>query len=102
MRLHELASLTLQIAPSNTKRHETLQRLLFSDPATIAVKVPIYPTPDDFTYFQACGFTSPFENNPITGHIDFLQLRSGFFASIYDHKTPQARVPGTVAFSCPV
>ena len=56
----KLAALALQIAPSNTKRHETLQRfLLLNDSATIAVEVPIYLTPDDFDYFQVRGFTFP-------------------------------------------
>jgi len=46
----KLAGLALQIAPSNIKRHETLQRfMLLNDSATIAVEVPIYLTPDDFT-----------------------------------------------------
>jgi hypothetical protein len=52
--------------------------MLLNDSATIAVEVPIYLTPKDFAYFQAHGFTFPFGNHPITGHIDFLQLRSGF------------------------
>jgi PD-(D/E)XK nuclease superfamily len=85
-----LAGLALQIAPSNIKRHETLQRLmLLNDSATIAVEVPIYLTPDDFAYFRAHGFTFPFGEHPITGHIDFLQLRSGFL-HILDYK-PDAR-----------
>jgi hypothetical protein len=85
-----LAGFALQIAPSNKKRHETLQRfMLLNDSATIAVEVPIYLTPDDFAYFHAHGFTFPFGSNPITGHIDFLQLRSGFL-HILDYK-PDAR-----------
>jgi hypothetical protein len=86
----KLAGLALQIAPSNIKRHETLQRfMLLNDSATIAVEVPIYLTPDDFAYFRAHGFTFPFGEHPITGHIDFLQLRSGFL-HILDYK-PEAR-----------
>lgn len=86
----KLAALALQIAPSNIKRHETLQRfMLLNDSATIAVEVPIYMTLDDFAYFQSRGFTFPFGSNPITGHIDFLQLRSGFL-HILDYK-PDAR-----------
>jgi PD-(D/E)XK nuclease superfamily len=86
----KLAGLALQIAPSNIKRHETLQRfMLLNDSATIAVEVPIYLTPDDFAYFRIRGFTFPFGSNPITGHIDFLQLRSGFL-HILDYK-PDAR-----------
>ena len=87
----KLAGLALQIAPSNIKRHETLQRfMLLNDSATIAVEVPIYLTPDDFAYFQSRGFTFPFGNYPITGHIDFLQLRSGFL-HILDYKPDAAK-----------
>jgi hypothetical protein len=86
----KLAALALQIAPSNKKRHETLQRfMLLNDSATIAVEVPIYLTPNDFAYFQARGFTFLFGEHPIPGHIDFLQLRSGFL-HILDYK-PEAR-----------
>ena len=86
-----LAALALQIAPSNIKRHETLQRfMLLNDSATIAVELPIYLTPDDFTYFQSRGFTFPFGHNPITGHIDFLQLRAGFL-HILDYKPDAAK-----------
>jgi len=87
----KLAALALQIAPSNTKRHETLQRfMLLNDLATIAVEVPIYLTPYDFTYFRGRGFTFPFGSNPIPGHIDFLQLRSGFL-HILDYKPDAAK-----------
>jgi PD-(D/E)XK nuclease superfamily len=86
----KLAALALQIAPSNKKRHETLQRfMLLNNSATIAVEVPIYLTPDDFAYFRIRGFTFPFGNHPITGHIDCLQLRAGFL-HILDYK-PEAR-----------
>ncbi len=85
-----LAALALQIAPSNKKRHETLQRfMLLNDSATIATEVPIYLTPQDFRIFRAQGFTFPFGEQPITGHIDFVQLRSGFL-HILDYK-PEAR-----------
>jgi hypothetical protein len=87
----KLAGLALQVAPSNKKRHETLQRfMLLNDSATIAVEVPLYLTPDDFAYFHAHGFTFPFGDNPITGHIDFLQLRSGFL-HILDYKPEAAK-----------
>jgi hypothetical protein len=86
----QLAGLALQIAPSTKRRHETLHRfMLLNDSATIAVEVPIYLTPDDFAYFRSRGFTFPFRSHPITGHIDFLQLRSGFL-HILDYK-PEAR-----------
>ena len=87
----KLAALALQIALSNKKRHETLQRfMLLNDSATIAVEVPIYLTPEDFTYFQSRGFTFPFGTQPITGHIDFLQLRSGYL-HILDYKPNAAK-----------
>ena len=87
----KLAAIALQIAPNNKKRHETLQRfMLLNDSATIAVEIPIYMTPGDFAYFQSRGFTFPFGNNPITGHIDFLQLRSGFL-HILDYKPDAAK-----------
>jgi hypothetical protein len=88
----KLAALALQIAPSNKKRHETLQRfMLLNDSATIAVEVPIYLTPDDFACFQFRGFTFPFGEHPITGHIDFVQLRSGFSISSTTSLMPPKR-----------
>jgi ATP-dependent exoDNAse (exonuclease V) beta subunit len=87
----KLAALALQIAPSDKKRHETLQRfMLLKDSATIAVEVPIYLTPDDFAYFHARGFRFPFGEHLITGHIDFLQLRSGYL-HILDYKPEAAK-----------
>jgi hypothetical protein len=86
----KLAAPALQIAPSNKKRHETRQRfMLLNDLATIAVEVPIFFTPEDVAYFQTHGFTFPSGEQPITGHIDFAQLRSGFL-HILDYK-PEAR-----------
>jgi hypothetical protein len=62
-----------------------LQRfVLLNDSATIAVEVPIYLTPEDFAYFHARGFTFPFGEHPITGHSNFLQLRSGFLRILGD------------------
>jgi len=58
--------------------------------ATIAVEVPIYLTPEDFAYFQDRGFTFPFGPHPITGHIDFLQLRAGYL-HILDYKADAAK-----------
>jgi hypothetical protein len=86
----KLAALALQVAPTNRKRHETVQRfMLLNDSATIATEVPIYLLPEDFAYFHTHGFTFPFGDKPITGHIDLLQLRSGFL-HILDYK-PEAR-----------
>jgi PD-(D/E)XK nuclease superfamily len=44
---------------------------------------------EDFAYFRARGFIFLFGDNPITGHIDFLQLRAGFLHTL-DYK-PEAR-----------
>jgi hypothetical protein len=52
--------------------------------------VPIYLTPEDFAYFEAHGFTFPFGEQPITGHIDFVQLRSGFL-HILDYQPDAAK-----------
>jgi hypothetical protein len=86
----ELAALALQVATSNKKRHDAIERfMLLNDSATIAVEVPIYLTPEDFAIFRAQGFTFPFGNKPITGHIDLLQVRSGY-VRILDYK-PNAK-----------
>jgi hypothetical protein len=81
-----LAALALQIAASNTKRHDAIERfMLLNDSATLAVEVPIYLTPDDFAALRRQGFTFPFGTHPITGHIDLLQVRSGY-VRILDYK----------------
>lgn len=86
----KLAALALQIAPTNKKRHETLQRfMLLNDSATIAVEVPIYLTMKDFQDLRDQGFTFPFGAQPITGHIDLIQIRSSF-VHILDYK-PEAK-----------
>lgn len=87
----KLAALALQISSTNKKRHETLQRfMLLNDSATIAVEVPIYLTPQDFAYFHTRGFSFPFGDKLITGHIDFLQLRSGYL-HVLDYKPAAAK-----------
>ena len=85
-----MAALVLPTAPNNKKRHETLQRfMLVNDSVTIAVEVPVFLTKEDIRYYQSRGFDLHFENDVITGHIDFLQVRNGH-VHILDYK-PEAR-----------
>ncbi len=86
----QLAQLVLPTAPTNKKRHETLQRfMLINDSVTIAVEIPVYLTADDLAYFRRSGFALNFTSDCITGHIDFLQVRNGHL-HILDYK-PEAR-----------
>ncbi len=85
-----MAALALPTAPTNKKRHETLQRfMLINDSVTVAVEVPVYLTKEDIAYYRARGFDLTFESSVITGHIDFLQIRNGY-VHILDYK-PEAR-----------
>ena len=85
-----LAALALPTSPTNTKRHETLQRfMLINDSVTIAVEIPVYLTRADIAYFREGGFVLHFDSDVITGHIDFLQIRNGYI-HILDYK-PEAR-----------
>jgi transposase-like protein len=87
----ETAALVLSTVSNNRLRHEALQRfLLRCDSVTVATEVPIYITPDDLAFMKASGFSIPIEpSGPITGHIDFLQIRNGA-VHILDYK-PDAR-----------
>lgn len=85
-----LAALVLPSAVANKKRHETLQKfMLVNDSATVAVEIPVYLTNEDIRYYRNSGFALDFENDFITGHIDFLQVRDGYL-QILDYK-PEAR-----------
>jgi hypothetical protein len=62
------------------RRHDELQRfMLATDSVTVAVEVPIIPSPDDLVHFRdQAGFHIPIETSAtLTGHIDFLQIRHG-------------------------
>lgn len=64
-----LAQLGLVLAKTRRGRHEAIQRfMLANDSATIAVEVPVYLYPD-----EAPDLGLP---EPLTGHIDVLQIRS--------------------------
>ena len=85
-----VAKLVLPTSPSNTKRHETLQRfMLVNDSVTVAVEIPVYLKGEDIAYYRGSGFALNFDADVITGHIDFLQIRNGHF-HILDYK-PEAR-----------
>lgn len=89
-----MAALVLPTLGDNRLRHETLQRfMLANDSVTVAVEVPIWLSPEDIAQIehrhriQLCAPTS--RSQPITGHIDFLQVRNGA-VHILDYK-PDAR-----------
>jgi ATP-dependent exoDNAse (exonuclease V) beta subunit len=63
--------------------------MLVNDSATVAVEIPVYLTSEDIAYYRNRGFKLDFENELITGHIDFLQIRDGYL-QILDYK-PDAR-----------
>jgi ATP-dependent exoDNAse (exonuclease V) beta subunit len=83
-----IAHLVLPTAPTNKLRHETLQHfMLVNDSVTVATEVPIYLMPDDIEYLQQrLGFHIPINlEHPLTGHIDFVQIRNGS-VHILDYK----------------
>jgi ATP-dependent exoDNAse (exonuclease V) beta subunit len=87
-----VAHLVVPASPSNKQRHETLQRfMLANDSVTVATEVPIYLLPEDVLHLQQrLGFSIPLElTEPLTGHIDFLQMRNGA-VHILDYK-PNAK-----------
>ena len=87
-----LAQLVLQAVIDNRMRHDTLQQfMLVNDSVTVAMEIPIYLTPKDLRHYkEKLGFNIPLNlQNPLTGHIDLLQIRNGFF-HILDFK-PRAK-----------
>jgi transposase-like protein len=90
------ARFVLQAVGNNKLRHETLQRfMLINDSVTVAVEVPIVLTKQDIDHFQKIlGFQVPIEikdKEPITGHIDILQVRNGAI-HILDYKPGAKKV----------
>ncbi|MAF50838.1 MAG: hypothetical protein CMH64_01980 [Nanoarchaeota archaeon] len=88
---NQLTNLSLNLAKTNIQRHETIQNFMITnDSTTIATEIPIYLTKDDLIYFNSRGFNiNPNEfQTPITGHIDFLQIRNNNI-HILDYK-PEA------------
>ena len=94
------AALVLPTVGDNRLRHETLQRfMLANDSVTIAVEVPIWLTPEDIAKIEKRHrirlSASESRSQPITGHIDFLQVRNGA-VHILDYK-PDARTNRPIA-----
>jgi hypothetical protein len=83
-----IAHLVVPSAPNNKMRHETIQHfMLANDSVTVAVEVPIYLIPEDIEHLQQrLGFQIPLQlDHPLTGHVDFLQIRNGA-VHILDYK----------------
>lgn len=83
-----VAGLVLQTVTHNKRRHDEIQRfMLATDSVTVAVEIPIFLTPDDLAAIKAMpGFAIPLESAvPLTGHIDFIQIRNGAI-HILDYK----------------
>jgi ATP-dependent exoDNAse (exonuclease V) beta subunit len=61
--------------------------MLATDSVTIAVEIPIFITPEELAHYRdVLGFHIPIEADaPLTGHIDFVQLRRGAI-HILDYK----------------
>lgn len=77
------AALIIPAVGNNKLRHETLQRfMLANDSVTVAVEIPIWLTEADIAALEADHHIDllPRDDSAprvITGHIDFLQVRSG-------------------------
>jgi hypothetical protein len=87
-----IAHLVLPTVTDNYLRHETLQNfMLTNDSVTVATEIPIYLMPADIEHLQRrLRFQIPLQlNQPLTGHIDFLQIRNGA-VHILDYK-PDAK-----------
>ncbi len=84
--------MALKASPSNKMRHDTLQKfMLVNDSVTVAVEIPVWLTPEDVEHFKRLGFHLPFTlDEPLSGHIDFVQVRNGF-VHILDYKPDAAK-----------
>lgn len=94
---NDLALLGLTLAKRNTERHEQIQEfMLINDSSTVAVEVPVYVTAEHIRYFHRIGFHLPLtpDDAPITGHIDFVQVRNGFI-HILDYKPDAKKINPT-------
>jgi len=88
----KMANFVLQAVKNNKSRHEVLQEfMLVNDSVTVATEVPVLLEPDDIRHFKhELNFIVPLEtDHPITGHIDFVQVRNGMI-HILDYK-PSAK-----------
>ncbi len=93
-RANDLAALGLVLAKRTIDRHPSIQDfMLTNDSTTVACEVSVYLTYDDIRYFTKRGFVVPLADvpTPITGHIDFLQIRNGYI-HILDYKPDAHKV----------
>jgi hypothetical protein len=63
------------------ERHPAVQDfMLTNDSCTVACEVPVYLAAEEIAYYKSRGFfvTLPESPEPITGHIDVVQVRNGF------------------------
>lgn len=89
---NDLATFGLYLASRAVERHPMIETfMLYCDRATVAIEVPLYLTNVEVNYFKDIGFYLPLKKivQPITGHIDILQIRNGHI-HILDYK-PEAK-----------
>jgi hypothetical protein len=98
------AALVIPTVGDNRLRHESLQRfMLANDSVTVAVEIPVWIREEEIAEIEEeHGIQLFLENDsgevkqhPITGHIDFLQVRNGA-VHILDYK-PDARTNKPIA-----
>ena len=66
----KMAYMAVELARTKRERHTKIENIfLINDSATIAIEIPVYLLP-----MEAKNFNIPL-NEPLTGHIDILQLR---------------------------
>lgn len=88
------ANFVMQAVANNKLRHEILQEfMLINDSVTVAVEVPVLLDKDDILHYRnSLNFNVPIslaDDEIITGHIDFVQIRNGMI-HIMDYK-PSAK-----------
>lgn len=85
---NDLAALGLLLARRTRDRHAGVQDfMLATDLSTVACEVPVYLSREEIAYFKSQGFfvELPESPQPITGHIDVVQLRNGLI-HLLDYK----------------
>lgn len=88
------ANFVMQAVDNNQLRHQVLQQfMLFNDSVTVATEAPVLLSHEDLLHYQnELNFEIPLElgeEEVITGHIDFIQIRNGMI-HILDYK-PSAK-----------
>jgi len=91
----QMAKFVMQAVANNKLRHERLQEfMLFCDSCTVAVETPVLLDNEDVTHFKnMLNFNVPLslkQDQVITGHIDFIQIRNGTI-HILDFKPSAAK-----------